>query len=248
MNRLKETLNKYVCDEDRVKNNIMSKISSGKKSLYFKLSTSFAVISVLIFGFFVLFNRPTAYVSIDVNPSFMLEANMLDRIIKVETLDEDSKEVMDQLNLYGENISSGIDKIVDNATNLGYVSLEEENAILVTTYCNNEKRREKIQQKIHSELNKNLNGKGIKSIIIDSQLPEDDAKKENRYGVSQAKIELVQRAIEENPALNFDDLINLSIKEIVKYIDEYKDFDCLNDNQPNEGNKNGNGWQNRKNI
>ena len=106
-----------------------------------------------------------------------------------------------------------------------------------------------MQEKIHNNINQNLNSKGIKSLIIDTELTEEDAKKANEYGVSESKILFVKKAIEQNSDLKFEDLIYLPVREIVKYIDGYENTNGSNGNGINQ-NKNenkGNGVENKGN-
>ena len=247
MNKINETLNKYVCNKERVKEKVYSKMKN-KNNKYIGISIAVASFILIFIG---IFNIPTGYVSIDINPSIMLSTNLLDKVVKVEALNDDAKEVINNLNLYGKNASNAVNEVVDNATTLGYIDENStDNVILVSTYCNNKEKGEKLQENIHNNLNNNLNQNGIKSLIIDSTLTTEDAKKANEYGVSEAKILFVKKAIEQNPELKFEDLIYLPTKEIAKYIDGYENLNSTNNNnyQNNKPNNNGNGHnQNKKN-
>lgn len=188
-------------------------------------------------GGFIYFNIPTSYVSVDINPSIMLSANSWDRVVKVEGLNKDAKEVISNLNLYGKDVSDAVNQIVITATNLGYIDKNiDDNAILVSTYCDNTEKREQLQDRIHDNLNQSLNKNGIRSLIIDMELTEEDAKKANDYGVSEAKILFVNKALEGNPELKFEDLIYMPTGEIAKYIEGYENI--TNGNKNNNGNGN----------
>lgn len=150
------------------------------------------------------------------------------------------------MNLYGMDVSDVAIKITSRATELGYIDEEiDDNVVLVSTYCDNTGKQDKLQKQIHQKLNDNLNKKGIGSLIIDMELTEEDAKKANEYGVSEAKILFVKKAIEENPELKFEDLVYLPAREIAKYIDEYENLNIGNQNGNGPGNQNGNGQGNQ---
>ena len=175
--------------------------------------------------------------SVDINPSIMLSANSWDRVVKVEGLNDDAKEVISNLNLYGKDVSDAVNQIVNTATNLGYIDKNiDDNAILVSTYCDNTEKREQLQDRIHDNLNQSLNKNGIRSLIIDMELIEEDAKKANDYGVSEDKILFVNKALEGNPELKFEDLIYMPTREIAKYIEGYENI--TNGNKNNNGNGN----------
>lgn len=240
MNNLKNTLSNYVGQKERIRNNVLSEVHKKKNLMYLKLSTALASFIFILIGGILFFNNPTSYVSIDINPSIMISTNVFDKVVKVESLNDSASEVIKDLNLYGRNVVDAVNEIVDSATKLDYIKEEaEDNAILVTTYCDNEQKRNEIQEQIHNKLNQNLNSKGIKLLIIDTELTEEDAKKANEYGVSEAKILFAKKAIEQNPELKFEDLIYLPVREIAKYIDGYENTNGSNGNGINQ-NKNEN--------
>lgn len=234
MNKINITLNKYVCNKKRVKEKVHEKM---KKKRHIGLYAVFASFILIFMGGFIYFNIPTSYVSVDINPSIMLSANLWDRVVKVEGLNKDAKEVISNLNLYGKDVSDAVNQIVNTATNLGYIDKNiDDNAILVSTYCDNTEKREQLQDRIHDNLNQSLNKNGIRSLIIDMELTEEDAKKANDYGVSEAKILFVNKALEGNPELKFEDLIYMPTREIAKYIEGYENI--TNGNKNNNGNGN----------
>lgn len=235
MNQFKSVLKEFVIDKERVRENM--KIKKDYKMI---VALVCALIVMLGFGFY--YNNPTSYVSLDINPSVLLGVNSFDKVVKVEALNEDASKVTNNLKLYNNDVTDAVNKVVNEAKNLGYV--ETEDAILVTTYCDNTEKKDKLQQKIHQNLSDNLNKNGIGSLIIDMTLTSEDALKMNEYGVSEAKILFVKKAIEQNPELNFDDLIYLPTKEIAKYIEGYED---VNTGNQGENNQNGNGNQNHGN-
>lgn len=250
MNNLKDTLSRHVSQKERIRNNVLSQVYKKQNWIYLKLSTALASFILILIGGILFFNNPTSYVSIDINPSIMISTNVFDKVVKIEALNDSASEVIKDLNLYGKNVTDAVNEIVDNATNLGYINEEsEDNAILVTTYCDNEEKRNEMQEQIHNNLNQNLNSKGIKSLIIDTELTEEDAQKANEYGVSEAKILFVKKAIEQNPELKFEDLIYLPVREIAKYIDGYENTNGANGNglYQNNNESKGNGSENKTN-
>ena len=181
---------------------------------------------VLVLGTFLGFNiyndnKVVSYLSIDINPSVMLGVNKADEVKEVDNLNDDAKELTKDLKLEGLKVEEASSKIIDKAIKLGYITEDEDNAILVSTYCNNKNKANNIKNNVNNSVNKNLKARGIRALIVDEELTVEDAKKANEYGVSEAKILFVKRALEENPDLEFEDLIYLPAREIAKYISEY---------------------------
>ena len=231
MNQFKSVLKEYVIDKERVRENMKIKNN-------YKLVLAGVLVLLICFGFY--YNNPTSYVSLDINPSILLSVNRFDKVVKVEALNDDASKVISDLKLYNTDVTDAVNKIVNEANELGYVKDEEE-AILVSTYCDNTEKQDKLQQKIHKNLEDNLNKNGIGSLIIDMTLTNEDALKMNEYGVSEAKILFVKKAIEQNPELKLEDLIYLPTREIAKYIDGYEDVNNGNQNNQGNGDNNQNG-------
>ena len=226
---IKDYFDKQFNKEENL-NSIMEKINKEKhktfKGIY--ILAPICLILVLfggIFGFnFYNSNKVVNYLSIDINPSIMLGVNNKDKVKEVNNLNDDAEELTKDLELINLEVEDATNKIIDKAIELGYITEEEDNTILLSTYCNNKEISNNIQNKVNSSVNENLNAKGIRALIIDEELTVEDAKKANEYGVSEAKILFVKKALEENPDLEFEDLIYLPAKEIAKYISDYDDI------------------------
>lgn len=171
----------------------------------------------------------------------MLSVNNFNKVVKVEELNSDAKKVTNHLNLYGLDAATATNKFIEEATKLGYIDKgETDNTVLISTYCDNENKRIKLHKRIYDNVNQKTNTYGIRRLILDMELTEEDAKKANEYGVSEAKILFVKKAIEENPELKFEDLIYFPAKEIAQYIDGYNELTQSKDNQNHSNNQNRN--------
>ena len=218
-----------------------------KKKGWKKVWIIIGVLLLLILSFVIYFNVAFNYVSIDINPSVMLGINSFDKVVKVKPLNTDADNLLKDLNLYGKDVNNAINEVISSANKLGYVNDNEENAVLISTYCNNDRKNSQLKQKINDNLNQGLNTNGIGSLIVDMELTKDDALKANEYGVSEAKILFVKKALEEHPELKFDDLVYLPAREIAKYIEGYDDLKNNNAGNSNNGMNNGNKNQYGKN-
>ena len=226
-NDMKMVFDKYMSDKVRIREKIEKRVANNRVCLG-KLLGPVIVVFVLfggILGVNFWLYEPYSYVSIDINPSIVLTANRLERIIKVEGLNDDAKSLLNDIKFKNMKVNVFNDLILEKAIERGFIDKNgDSNAILVTVYCNDEQKRWEMQQNINSHLHNCLDGKGINSLIIDQALTKEDIDNANLYGVSQGKILYVKKAILENPDLKFEDLINLPIREIAKYIDGYEEI------------------------
>lgn len=226
---IKDYFDKQFNKEENL-NSIMEKINKEKQKTFKGIYVLAPICLILvlfggIFGFnFYNSNKVVNYLSIDINPSIMLGVNNKDKVKEVNNLNDDAEELTKDLELINLEVEDATNKIIDKAIEVGYITEEEDNTILLSTYCNNKETSNNIQNKVNNSVNENLNAKGIRALIIDEELTIEDAQKANEYGVSEAKILFVKRALEENPDLEFEDLIYLPAKEIAKYISDYDDI------------------------
>lgn len=232
-------------------NKIMDKIkSTGEEKVKTKKFKGLYVLApvcviVLVLGTFLGFNiyndnKVVSYLSIDINPSIMLGVNEDDKVKEIDNLNDEAKEVTEGLELENMLVEDATSKIIDRAVELGYITEEEDdNAVLISTYCDNQNKANNMKNRVNNSVNNNLNARGIRALIIDEELTTEDAKKANEYGVSEAKILFVKKALEENLNLEFEDLIYLPAREIAKYISEYDSV--TGGNGQGQGNGNGNG-------
>lgn len=227
---------------DKIKSTDEEKVKTKKfKGLYVLAPVC---VIVLVLGTFLGFNiyndnKVVSYLSIDINPSIMLGVNEDDKVKEIDNLNDDAKKLTEDLDLVGMEVDDATNKIIDKAIELGYINEEDsDNTILLSTYCDNKKASNSIKNKVNNSVNKNLNARGIRALIVDEELTVEDAQKANEYGVSEAKILFVKRALEENPDLEFEDLIYLPAREIAKYISEYDSVTGGNGSGQGQGNGN----------
>lgn len=235
---------------DKIKSTDEEKVKTKKfKGLYVLAPVC---VIVLVLGTFLGFNiyndnKVVSYLSIDINPSIMLGVNEDDKVKEIDNLNDDAKKLTEDLDLVGMEVDDATNKIIDKAIELGYINEEDsDNTILLSTYCDNQNKANNMKNRVNNSVNNNLNARGIRALIIDEELTTEDAKKANEYGVSEAKILFVKKALEENPDLEFEDLIYLPAREIAKYISEYDSVTGGNGSGQGQGNGNGQGYGNNQ--
>lgn len=159
-NNIKTTFDKYMCDKNNVKSKI-DKVRYERKTKSYKVFITPVLATCLVFLFFIgnyLINTPFSYVSIDINPSIILTTNIFDKVIKVRGLNDDAKLLLEDINVRNLEINEANNIILKKAIELGYIEENvDDNAILVTVYCNNESKGNEIQKSINNNLNEYFN-------------------------------------------------------------------------------------------
>ena len=76
---------------------------------------------------------PYYYVSVDVNPSITMSVNRFDRVIQVDTKDDDLLNLNETLKLKNQNINTAMSDLVDHIEARGYIGSESEVVIAVAS-------------------------------------------------------------------------------------------------------------------
>jgi hypothetical protein len=155
------------------------------------------------------------YVTIDINPSIELAVDQNDIVMDSITLNEDADIAYDDLNLVGQDVEEATETIIDTAIDLGYITeISDTNAVNVTSYSDDETRRDALNSKIIDKLNAHFETRKIYALVVENGLDDELKSKADSYGITYGKMLLVARAMELDSSLVESDLAKLSIKEI----------------------------------
>lgn len=113
----------------------------GTRRMIFSLAAAaccFLLLSVSAILYFI----PTARVSIDINPSIELGINRFDKVVEVSALNEDGKELIEELDIKFADYDSALKKIIDDSkvTEL----LSQDQVMTITVVKNNDTQSEAI--------------------------------------------------------------------------------------------------------
>lgn len=101
---------------------------------YRRILSAAAVVSVALFLFAGagLYFTPTAYINIDINPSLELGINRFDKVVSVNPLNDDGKELVKSLDIKFAGYDEAFHKILDNKNVEALLSENEVMTVTVT--------------------------------------------------------------------------------------------------------------------
>lgn len=184
---------------------------------------SIAAAFLLVFGVGLgtySYCAPYAYVNMDINPSVKITTNIYDRIIDIEGLNEDGEELISSGDVKNRKLQDGIERILENAFEAGYLKDESDNAVMFTVSSKNQKRVEQIQKKVNMAATDELKAKNVESEIIVEKANVKRHQEAEALGISPGKLLLIDKVREIEPELKVEDLKNAQVKDIVKLIKE----------------------------
>lgn len=235
-----------------------------KKSSIYKSTKKLSIIAaslLIIFlctAFFRFYNTSAYAVTIDINPSIKLEANIWNKIIKITALNDDGINVLNNLKLKNKNLEQGIQLILNEAQSENYIndnyrsgtksinlSFKGDTAKLNLSNIENELKNLKVNynietskgNKTNSKKHKTLNGDIKNNNSNDINSKDINSKNKTNKGVNNSKIENNNSNKKTNNSFN-ENKSNSPTKKI------QNDTNSRGKNNSNNGNKN---LTNRKN-
>lgn len=188
--------------------------------MFRRIVSAAAVLALLIggvwgFNSYNVANAVDSTISLDVNPSIEIKTNAKDRVLSVDALNEDAKTVIGDMDFTNTDLDVTINALIGALLRHGYID-EYKNSILLSVDNRDMEKSEAMRVKLLEEINSILKQDGIDPAVL-SRVARHDADIEDlaeRYGISEAKADLIEDIIEGKSWYSFEDLANLTINEL----------------------------------
>ena len=222
--------------KERTKEYLSEKVYARKKKRTSPLRNfaAAAACALLVFlaGGSYLYFTPTAYISVDVNPSLELGINRFDRIISVTGYNEDGKALADSLDLKYMDYSDALEALLADQEMEVYLS---DNADVVLTVAgNSDSQSSQILETVESCAS------GHENIHCHSGDTEE-IHHAHDAGLSFGKYQAYLTLKELNPSVTLEEVQDMTMSQIRELIQEYSQEDSQGSSQ---GNSQGNSWKN----
>ena len=155
-------------------------------------------------------------VSLDVNPSVLLEVNAAEKVLSAQPINDDGGDILDGMDLRGTDLNIAVNAIVGSLLKQGYVD-ELANSVLVSVEDSDAARGAALEAKLTGEISQVLESASIHGAILSQSFSGgDDALRQQAEacGISMGKAALIQSLVENSTHLSFEDLAGLSINEL----------------------------------
>ena len=155
-------------------------------------------------------------VSLDVNPSVVLEVNNKEKVLSAQAMNADGAAVLGDMNLKGSQLDVAVNAIVGSMVKNGYLD-ELANSILITVEDDDTARGQALQQSLTQEVSEALAANAQDGAILAQTVDHSDTalqQKADEYGITLGKATLIQSMVDQNPQLLFEDLAGLTVNEL----------------------------------
>ena len=156
-----------------------------------------------------------AIVALDVNPSLELNIDDGDHVVEVKTLNEDAKDMLDDMDLKGTDLKVAVNAIIGAMLKNGYID-ELANSVLISVENADDARCKELQSKLASEIEELMNAYSLNGSVMTQTMTENEKVMAlaDECAITHAKAQLIYDVTQEDPTLVASELAKLSIHEI----------------------------------
>lgn len=188
---------------------LMKKNSNLKRIL--ALAASAAMIVMLLAAGAFAYATPAYYVSLDINPSLLMEVNVFERLIGIEAMNEDAESILADLEWKNKNIEDVLAMAVQKIEEEGY--FDEGGNILVAAAGKGEARKTELL----AGLKEKLEELDLEDVMIETEsVGEEMVAAAKEFGLTPGKYNLITKLLGDTvTAENAEDYLNLPVKELM---------------------------------
>ncbi|MCD8230310.1 MAG: PepSY domain-containing protein [Clostridiales bacterium] len=159
-------------------------------------------------------------VMLDVNPSLSLSIDEEETVLEVETLNEDAKEILGDMDLEGTSLEVAVNALIGSMLQNGYLG-DDQNSVLVSVESEDESRGNELETEVSEAITTAMQSEAVDASVLSQTISTSDDELDalaESYGISLGKAALIQEVIEQDDTLSFEDLAALNIHEIALII------------------------------
>ncbi|NLJ57918.1 MAG: hypothetical protein GX339_03630 [Tissierellia bacterium] len=166
------------------------------------------ILALAVGGYAV--TRPVNSLTMDVNPSIEIVTNRLDRVVEINPLNEDAKELLKDFNPKDKNLERTVNDLVDLMILTGHIRGGDDNFVMITV--TDKLVDSKVVNKINEAIAAMLQNKQIEATVLNQTITKSDK------GKKQTGVQLAAQKIQEiDGGLTAEQLGSMTVKELIYY-------------------------------
>ena len=145
-----------------------------KKKIYYVIPVF--ILALVVVG--LVATQPANSLTMDVNPSIEIVTNRLDRVVEINPLNDDARELLKGFNPKDRNLERTVNDLVDLMILTGYIKGGEDNIVMITV--SDDTVDNKLVDKVNRAIMAMLENKQIEATILNQAISKkykDDDKK-----------------------------------------------------------------------
>ena len=177
------------------------------------------------------------YIGLRINPEIEMVTDENGVVVSANAVNEDGEVVLSAVDLEGKTAEDAVVDFTETAVDLGYMDPEAgKDTVYVDVNGENTEVVEKVEKSLSDKLMKFFEKKGIAGKVSKEVLDSYLAAAEE-WNVAPGHAKMIARVLEANPELTYDELLDLTVRELIELLktdkhedkvaanlkDEYKD-------------------------
>ena len=162
---------------------------------------------------------PDSHVDIDVNPGVEIVTNKKNKVLEVQSTNQDGADVIDGMNLKNTELKVAVNALIGSMVQKGYIR-NDNTGILVTVRNDNEDKANKVKAEVLNDINTALSTNSVQATVINQTVKTTvDAKKfatENNISIGKAVFVLNLAA--KDSSLDAKELAKMKVSEIANLV------------------------------
>lgn len=162
---------------------------------------------------------PDSHVDIDVNPGVEIVTNKKNKVLEVQSTNQDGAAVIDGMNLKNTELKVAVNALIGSMVQKGYIQ-NDNTGILVTVRNDNEDKANKVKAEVLNDINTALLTNSVQATVINQTVKTTvDAKKfaaENNISIGKAVFVLNLAA--KDASLDAKELAKMKVSEIASLV------------------------------
>lgn len=180
------------------------------------LAASLVILAALALGgnYYLVYNEPTALLSIDVNPSIELELNQAGKVVQAKAVNEDGEEILRSLQLKGLPYAEAVTALLQDVAFRQY--LTQDPYMICTVQSNDPATAEALLRHLWDIVHAQVpgNGNNVEIVPVDS----GTVQAAHSHGVSPGKYILLEELQQLAPDIDIEEYSHCSIRELHGHI------------------------------
>ena len=155
-------------------------------------------------------------IALDVNPSVELKINRGERVLEASAKNGDGELILKDMDLKNTDLDVAVNAIIGSMLKNGFID-ELQNSILISVEGDNGEKCDSLKQKIAQAIDGFLRSSSVDGSVLSQVVPLDDEELRSladENGISLGKASLIQKIIEKNTALKFEELAKMPINDL----------------------------------
>ena len=162
---------------------------------------------------------PDSHVDIDVNPGVEIVTNKKNKVLEVQSTNQDGANVIDGMNLKNTELKVAVNALIGSMVQKGYIQ-NDNTGILVTVRNDNEDRANKIKAEVLNDINTALLTNSVQAIVMNQIIKSPVVAKKfaTENNISIGKAVFILNLTAKDSSLDAKELAKMKVSEIASLV------------------------------